>query len=91
LSFEQEAAWQSINRSVTTLAKGREEAYPAQEPADGDFDQTQQGRRSVHGRKKVGQEVQRRQAREVMGKLFIALMAVTIALLVGFSVWVIAL
>jgi hypothetical protein len=33
----------------------------------------------------------RRQAREVMGKLFIALMAVTIALLIGFSVWVIAL
>jgi hypothetical protein len=37
------------------------------------------------------EEIQRRQAGEVMAKIAIALLAVGIAVLIGFSVWVIAL
>ena len=39
-----------------------EEAHPAQEPADEDFDQAQQKWRSVHGREKDCEEIQERQA-----------------------------
>jgi hypothetical protein len=60
-------------------------------------DQAQQKGRWIHGRQKARQEekgseeIQRRQAGEVMGKIAIALLAVGIAVLIGFSVWVIVL
>jgi hypothetical protein len=61
------------------------------------LDQAQQGFRGIHGGEKARrqekgcQEIQGSAAGEVMGKLFLALMALSIAVLIGLSVWVIAL
>jgi hypothetical protein len=76
-----------------------QEAHPAEDKARRGvrLDQAQQDIRGIHGsekarrKKEERQEVQGRAAREVMGKLFLALTALSIAVLIGLSVWVIAL
>jgi hypothetical protein len=89
----------AVNKPVaTTRARARSGSAPSskQGSAGDRLDQAQQDIRRVHGGEKAGgeeggQEVQGRAAREVMGKLFLALMALSIAVLIGLSVWVIAL
>src|SRR6188472_1132719 len=76
-----------------------EEAYPAEEKAwrRNGLDQAQQDLRRVHGGQEASeenqgrQEVQGRSAREVMGKLLLVLIVVSIAVLIGLSAWVILL
>ena len=54
------------------------------------LEQAQQGIRSVHGSEGEG-EVQGRSAGEVMGKAFLAIIALSIAVLIGLSAWIILL
>jgi hypothetical protein len=91
LSLKQEPTMAVNTPKGDNARKGREEAHADQDQVrrrDG-LDQAQQNLRRIHGGQEGREELQRRAAGEVMGKLILALMALSIAILIGWSAWII--